>query len=273
MQETVRVALMQVKPYPEMDNPRNVGHAIRLLEQCRGKNVDIACLPECFPWAGEDTLADMARKLRCYIAAGLVENIGDKQFNTVALFDRSGLIIGRQRKVNLGTIDRRHFGFSPGESAFSVVETDFARIGLLVGIDFWGQPEGARALTDKGADLIINQSIFQLLRRHWKHGTLVRSFDNFVPVVGVNAADFNCRVDGRIYRHLGGGSMIIQPPRLVSDHDFRLWLRSLDSLDGWVTVELDEREQVHFGEVDLGTTRRFRAEFWRHFGIIRHRVE
>jgi hypothetical protein len=67
--------------------------------------------------------------------------------------------------------------------------------------------------------------------------------------------------------------MITQPPRLLSEHDFRLWLRSLDSLETWVTVELDEREQVFFGEVHLATTRRFRNEFWRHLGIRSHRVD
>ncbi len=273
MKDSVRVALVQVKPYPELDNPRNVGHAIRLLEQCQGEDVDVACLPEYFPWAGEEILADMARKLRCYIVAGLVESAGDRLFNTATLFDRKGRIVGRQRKVNLRSIDCHHFGFAPGDSILKVFDTDFGRIGLLVGIDFWGQPEGARTLTDNGADLIINQSIFPILRAHWKHGGLVRSFDNFIPIVGVNTADFNCRVAGRVYRHQGGHSMIIQPPRLVSEQDFRLWLQSLDSLDGWVTVVLDEREQVDFGEVDLGTTRKFRTEFWRHLGIRRHRVD
>jgi predicted amidohydrolase len=178
MKETARVALVQVKPYPELDNPRNVGHAIRLLEQCRGRNVDVVCLPEYFPWAGEEILADMAKKLCCYIVAGLVENLGEKRFNTATLFDRGGRMVGRQPKVNLGSIDRRHFGFAPGESTFRVFDTDFARIGLPVGIDFWGQPEGARTLTDKGAELIINQSLFPILRGHWKHASLVRSFDN-----------------------------------------------------------------------------------------------
>ena len=63
MGDVVRVALMQMKPYPELDDPRNVGHAIRLLEQCRGKGVDVACLPEYFPWSGEEALAEMARKV------------------------------------------------------------------------------------------------------------------------------------------------------------------------------------------------------------------
>ena len=185
----------------------------------------------------------------------------------------NGRIIGRQRKFELGSIDRRHFEFTPGDGTFKVFNTDFACIGLPVGVDFWGQPEGARTLTDKGADLIINQSIFPILRGHWKQSGLVRSFDNFIPVVGINTADFNCRVEGRVYRHQGGGSMIIQPPILASEHDFRLWLRSLDNLEGWVTVELDRREQVQIGKVDIKTTKRFRTEFWRHLGIRRHRVE
>jgi hypothetical protein len=46
----------------------------------------------------------------------------------------------------------------------------------------------------------------------------------------------------------------------------------LDSLQGWVKVELDEREQVYFSEVDLGTTRKFRTELWQRLGIQRDRI-
>ncbi|MEE9122072.1 MAG: carbon-nitrogen hydrolase family protein [Syntrophobacteria bacterium] len=272
MKDTVRVALIQGKPYPELDNPRNVGHAIRLLEKCRGKDVDLACLPEYFPWAGDEILADMAKKLRCYIVAGLVEEVGDNRFNTATLFDRSGTIVGRQRKANLSTMERRHLGIVPGDSTYKVFDTEFGKIGLPVSLDFWGQPGAARMLTDNGADLIINQSIFPILKAHWKQSALVRAFDNFIPVVGINTAGFNSRVGGRVYRHHGGNSIIIQPPRLVSRDDFTLWLRSLDSLEGWVKVELDEREQVYFGEVDLGTTRKFRTELWHRLGIQRDRI-
>lgn len=273
MKESVRIALVQGKPYPELDDPRNVGHAIKLLEQCRGKDLDLACLPEYFPWAGEEILADMARKLRCFLVAGLVEMVGNKWFNTATLFDRRGRIAGRQRKVNLGSMERRHFKVVPGDGTFRVFDTDFGRLGLAVCIDFWGQPEAARTLTDQGAELIVNQGIFPILKGHWKYGALVRAFDNFVPVVGINAANFNSRIGGRVYHFHGGGSMIIQPPRLVHEDDFRVWMRSLDSLQGWITVELDQREQVYFGEVDLGTTRRFRSNLWQRFGFRRHRVE
>lgn len=273
MKDTVQVAIIQGKPYAELDDPRNVGHALRLLEQCRGKDLDVACLPEYFPWTGEEILADTARKLRCYLVAGLVEDLGNKKFNTATLFDRQGSVVGRQRKASPGTMERRHFGITSGGNTFKVFNTDFGKVGLPISIDFWGQPEAARMLTDKGAELIINQSIFPILRDHWKQGALVRAFDNFVPVVGINTADFNWRVQGRVYRHYGGKSIIIQPPKLVSDDDFRLWLRNLDSLEGWVKVELDGREQVYFGEIDLSTTRKYRIELWRRLGIQRSRTD
>jgi predicted amidohydrolase len=272
MKDTVRVALIQGKPYAQLDDPRNVGHAIRLLEKCRGKDLDLACLPEFFPWTGEEILAEVARDLHCYIVAGLVEESADKKFGTATLFDRKGLIVGRQRKASPGAMEQRYFGISPGDDAFKVFGTDFGKIGLPVSIDFWGQPEAARMLTDKGAELIINQSIFPILQDHWKEAALVRAFDNFIPVVGINAVSFNWRVKGRVYRHFGGKSIIIQPPQLASRDDFEIWLRGLGSLESWVKVELDDREQVYMGGVDLGISRKYRSEFWRGLGIRRSRT-
>ena len=135
MKDTVRVALIQGKPYPELDDPRNVGHAITLLEKCHGKDVDVACLPEYFPWGGEEILADMASRLRCYIVAGLVEDMGNKRFNTATLFDRNGRIVGRQRKVHTGTMERRHFGVAPGNTIWKVFKSDFGKIGFPVAIN------------------------------------------------------------------------------------------------------------------------------------------
>lgn len=273
MKDNVRIALIQGKPYPELDDPRNVGHALTLLEKCRGEDVDLACLPEYFPWGGEEILADMAKRLRCYIVAGLVEDLGNKRFNTATLFDRGGRIVGRQHKVHTNAMERRHFGVMPGKSNWKVFKTDFGTVGFPIALDLWGQPEAAKMLADKGAHLMVNLSIFPMLRDHWKQSALVRAFDNFVPVVGINTVDFNCRVQGRAYRYHGGGSMIIQPPKLVKKDDLSLWLRSLHSLDKWVTVELDKREQVYIGEVDLGTCRRFRTEIWTQLGIRRHHLE
>jgi predicted amidohydrolase len=269
MKDNIRVAIVQPKPYPQFDDPRNVGHALLLLEKCRGEALDAICFPEYFPYHGEQELAGAAREYQAYIIAGLVEQEGERRFNTATLFDRSGHILGRQRKRNVGVMERNQLGISAGDGVFRTFATDFGKIGIPVCVDFWGQPEAAKQLVDQGADIIFNIGIFPILRGHWKMGAMVRAFDNFMPVVGVNTADYNALAqDKRIHQH-GGHSLVMQPPKMLDKEDFRRWFRSLDNLEDWITVELEELEQVCIAEVNLSTARRFRREFWNRFGFQR----
>jgi predicted amidohydrolase len=269
MKDNIRVAIVQPKPFPAFDDPRNLGHALLLLEKCQGEKLDVICLPEYFPYHGEEELAAAAERCNAHIIAGLVEREGDRLYNTAALFDRSGHLLGRQRKRNVGAMERNQLGISPGDGVFRAFPTDFGKIGMPVCIDYWGQPEAAKQVTDQGADIIFNIGIFPVLRGHWKTGALVRAFDNFIPVVGVNTADYNSLAQGkRIHQH-GGHSLVIQPPKLLDKEDFRRWFRSLDRIDDWVTTELDELEQMCVVQINLSTVRRFRREFWNRFGFQR----
>ena len=269
MKDAIRVAMIQPKPYPSFDDPRNLGHALMLLEKCRGEKADVVCFPEYFPYQGEKELGLAARKLNAYLVAGLVEADGERLYNTATLFDRSGRVFGRQRKRNLGVLEREHLGISPGDGVYRAFTTDFGKIGMPVCIDFWGQPEAGRQLADQEVDLVVNISIFPLLRGHWKHGALVRAFDNFVQVVGVNTADYNALINGRRIHQHGGQSFAIQLPRILDREDFRRWFKGLDSVEDWVRLELDQLEQIHFLEMDLRTARRFRRDFLGSFGIQR----
>jgi len=125
----------------------------------------------------------VARSLKCYLVAGLLEVAGGKRFNTATLFDRRGRLVGRQRQVTVGAAERQHLAIAPGEASYRAFDTDFGRVGLPVGIDFWGQPDATRAITEQGADLVINSSIFPILLGHWKSAALTRALENFVPVV------------------------------------------------------------------------------------------
>lgn len=269
MKDNIRFAIMQPKPYPSLDDPRNLGHALQLLERCRGETLDIICFPEYFPYQGERELASAARQHKAYILAGLVDVDGDRVYNTATLFDRAGRLVGRQRKRNLGVLETERLGMVPGDGVFLPFVTDFGKVGIPVCIDFWGQPEAGKQLVDAGAEIIFNISIFPILRNHWKTGALVRAFDNFVPVIGVNTADYNALFQGKRVHHHGGGSFVIQPPRMLDMDDFRRWIRGVNDVEDWVQVELDELEQVYFGEVNLSTARRFRKELWRRFGLSR----
>ncbi len=269
MKDRIRVAIIQPKPYPSFDDPRNLGHALTLLDKCRGEELDVVCFPEYFPYQGEKELGMAARQLNCYLVAGLVEAEGDKLYNTATLFDRSGRLFGRQRKCCLGSLERDQLGISAGAGVFRAFTTDFGKIGIPVCIDFWGQPEAGRQLADQGVDIVFNPAIFPLLRGHWKYGALVRAFDNFMPVVGVNTADYNALIHGRRIHQQGGKSFVIQLPRILDREDFRRWLKSLDHVQDWVRMELDQLEQMQLVEVDLRTARRFRREFLGRFGIQR----
>ncbi|MGV8074926.1 MAG: carbon-nitrogen hydrolase family protein [Syntrophobacteraceae bacterium] len=269
MKDKIRVAIVQPKPYPSCDDPRNIGHALLLLEKCRGEELDIICFPELFPYLGEEELGAAAQRHETYILAGLVESEGEKLYNTATLFDRSGAIVGRQRKRNVTSRERSLLGISPGDGVYHAYATDFGKIGISVGIDFWGQPEAGNQLCGQGAEIAFNICMFPHLRDHWKTGAIVRSFDNFVPVVGVNTVSYNAMFqEKRVHQH-GGGSFVISPPKIIDKENFRRWLKSLDSCQSWLQIELDDLELVQIANIDLGTTRRYKRELWNHFGIQR----
>ena len=267
MQDTIRVALIQPKPYPSLDDPRNIGHAMQLLEHCRGERLDVICFPEYFPYQGERELAGAARQHKAYIIAGLVEAEGEKLYNTATLFDRAGRLLGRQHKRNVSVLEREQLGISAGDGVFRAFATDFGKIGIPVCIDFWGQPEAGKQLAEQGVDVVFNISLFPVLRGHWKVGVLTRAFDNFFAVAGVNTADYNALFGEKRIHHHGGGSFVIYPPKMLDKQDFRRWIKSLNDIEDWVRVKLDGLEQVHFVEIHLGTVRRFREDFRNRFGF------
>lgn len=269
MKDVIRVAIIQPKPYPSFDDPRNIGHALQLMEGCQGEDVDLICFPEYFPFLGEREIGAAARKYKSYIIAGMVEEEGGVRFNTATLFSPAGRIVGRQRKFNIGTLEREKLGISPGDGVFRAFSTDFGKIGMPVCIDMWGQPEAARQLVDQGADVLFNICVFPILRGHWRTGALVRAFDNFIPIVGVNTADYNAQFGDKRVHQFGGGSFIMHPPRMLDKDDFQRWARGLNDLVNWVQVELDELEQVSIGEVNLVTPRRLRSVFFNRFGFRR----
>lgn len=261
-----RIVIIQPCPDSRLDSRENLTRALKLLDRCRDHNADLICFPEYFPFWGEEELAREARRLQAYIVAGLMERAGSTHYNTATLFDRQGNLQGRQRKRNLGNLERRGFDVAPGDG-WQVMDTDMGRIGMPVCIDFWGQPDAARELAAQGADLIVNPSIFPILRGHWQIAALVRAFDYYLPVVGVNTADFEAEIAGRRYPMQGGGSFTIQPlvPRDKKDlsHRVGIW----DDLHDWVVSKGGSTETILACDLDLAGPRHWRPILFQRFGI------
>jgi len=263
-----KIILIQPLPAPRLDSRENLVRALALLEGCQGEEADLICFPEYFPFSGEEELASAAARLQSYIVAGLVEETGGHRYNTATLFDRGGRMLGRQRKHNLGNLERRGFQVSPGEN-WPFWDTDFGRLGCAVCIDFWGQPEAARHLAAQEADLIVNPTIFPILRGHWHVGALTRAFDYYVPVVGVNTAAAVVEIGGRHYSLQGGGSFAIQPPAPADKADLARQVRDWDGLGEWLVLRGGETEAVLSVNLDLDGPRRWRPVIRQRFGIRR----
>jgi predicted amidohydrolase len=264
----IKVLLIQPRPVPRLESPENLALALKLLARCRGQGAHLICFPEYFPFSGEHELARAARQLKAYLVAGLVEEEGGKRYNTATLFDPRGHLVGRQRKVTLGALERRGYGVVPGEG-WQPLNTDLGRLGLPVCIDFWGAPEAARQLSAQGVDLIVNPSIFPILRGHWLRGALVRAFEYYLPVAGVNSAQFVAEVAGRHYPMQGGRSFALQPPAPKNDVDMARLVRSWDDLDDWLLLQGGEGEEILSILLDLAGPRHWRPLVWQRFGFRR----
>jgi predicted amidohydrolase len=263
-----KIILIQALPAPRLDSRENLVRALALLEGCQGEAADLICFPEYFPFFGEEELARAAARLQAYIIAGLVEETGGHRYNTATLFDRGGRMLGRQRKHNLGNLERRGFQVNPGEN-WPTWDTDFGRLGIPVCIDFWGQPEAARHLAVQEVDLIVNPAIFPILRGHWHRGALTRAFDYYVPVVGVNTAAAVVEIAGRHYPLQGGGSFAIQPPAPTDKTQLARLVRDWDGLEEWLVLRGGETEARLSVNLDLDGPRHWRPAIRQRFGIRR----
>jgi predicted amidohydrolase len=86
-----------------------------------------------------------------WLVVGFVEESAGKLYNSAAVFDRTGAVVGIARKSFLWDCDNRWF--SPADK-LSVFDTEFGRMGVLICADARA-PEIAATLAAKGAQFMI----------------------------------------------------------------------------------------------------------------------
>ncbi len=164
----VRLAAVKHRPPAGSETDKNLQGFARCIEQAAAQKADIVCLPEAITMVGTgksylecaepipgpttEFLGKLAHTHRMYIVAGILERDGEIVYNTAALLDRAGGIVGKYRKVCLPR-EEIEGGVSPGEE-FPVFDTDFGRIGIMICWDV-AFPEPARQLMLQGAEAIF----------------------------------------------------------------------------------------------------------------------
>ena len=164
----VRIATVRHRPERTAGAAASVASFCRLLESAAAERPDLVCLPEGITVIGTGksyvevaepipgpttaTLGEVARRLHCYLVAGLYERVGTTVYNSSVLIDRAGQLVGTYRKTHLPNEEFTH-GITPGDS-YPVFATDFGTVGMMICWDVQF-PEPARALAAKGAEIIL----------------------------------------------------------------------------------------------------------------------
>jgi N-carbamoylputrescine amidase len=150
----------------------------------------------------------LAAELQVYIPTSFFERDGQHYYNSLAMIDDAGVIMGVYRKSHIpdGPGYSEKFYFRPGNTGFKVWDTKYGRIGVGICWDQW-YPETARALMLMGADILLFPTAIGDepeaedldTSRLWRRAMVGHAVSNVVPVVASNR--IGREGDQRFYGH------------------------------------------------------------------------
>ncbi len=200
--KTIKIALIQMRVAE--DKTANLEKAGKMVSQAARQGAEIIVLPEMFTtpyrndffplyaevcpghttslmeqWASENKI--------CLIGGSIPEKENGKIFNSCFVFDQTGKMIGRHRKMHLFDIDVKggirfmeSETLSPGGTV-TVCDTPFGKIGVAICFDM-RFPELMRLMVDAGAQMIFIPAAFNMTTGpvHWHVTARMRAVDNQV---------------------------------------------------------------------------------------------
>ena len=138
----------------------------------------------------------VSRELGVVLPISFFERAGPAYFNSVAVLDADGALLGVYRKSHIpngpGYQEKNYF--SPGDTGFRVWSTRFARIGVGICWDQWF-PEAARAMVLGGAELLFYPTAIGSepppappvdSRAHWQRTQQGHAAANLTPLIAAN---------------------------------------------------------------------------------------
>lgn len=208
------VAALQLGFTEDMaENIRNVSELVR---EAAGRGARVVLPPELFEgpyfcrvedeslFARARPVADhpavkamqaLAAELAIYIPTSFFEADGPHHYNSLAMIDPNGAIMGVYRKSHIpdGPGYEEKFYFRPGNTGFKVWPTPDGTIGAGICWDQW-YPETARSLTLMGAEVLFYPTAIGSephdpdldTSRLWRRAMIGHAVSNVVPVVAAN---------------------------------------------------------------------------------------
>ncbi len=137
----------------------------------------------------------LAAELNVYIPTSFFEAEGHHHYNSLAMIDDGGKVMGVYRKSHIpdGPGYSEKFYFRPGNTGFKTYKTPHGTLGPGVCWDQW-YPETARALMLQGAEILLFPTAIGTephdptldTSRMWRRAMIGHAVSNVVPVVASN---------------------------------------------------------------------------------------
>lgn len=254
----VSVAATQMTCSPNRDE--NMEVADKLVREAASKGAQVILLQELFETlyfcqtqnpeffslaaAVEDNPAVrhfsvLAKQLGVVLPISFFEKKNQVYYNTVAVIDADGSLLGIYRKTHIpdGPGYQEKFYFNPGDTGFRVWETGYATIGVGICWDQWF-PEAARSMALMGADILFYPTAIGSEPRnpgydskdHWQVCMQGHSAANMVTVVASNRT-------GR--EAIDGSSISFYGSSFITDNKGQILNQMDRTANGVIVAEID----------------------------------
>ena len=199
------------------DTNANIAKAMALVRAAAAKGANVVLLQELFatPYFCQDQspdyfklaaplegnplvaeMADLAKSLNVVLPISFFEKAGHAHFNSLAMIDADGTVLGVYRKshIPVGPGYHEKYYFTPGDTGFKVWRTRFGILGAGVCWDQWF-PEAARAMALMGAEALLYPTAIGSepppappidSRDHWRRVMQGHAAANCMPLIAAN---------------------------------------------------------------------------------------
>ena len=198
------------------DRRQNLASAERLVREAARRGANVVLVQELFetPYFCKDhdprhfdlalpieenpavrRFRELAAELELVLPVSVFERAGHVYYNSVAIVDADGRVLGTYRKTHIPESPGYHekFYFSPGDTGFKVWTTRYGRIGVGICWDQWF-PETARAMALMGAEMLLFPTAIGSepqdptldSRDHWQRTMQGHAAANVMPLVASN---------------------------------------------------------------------------------------
>lgn len=181
---------------------------------------------------------EVAKELDVVIPVSFFERAGNAAFNSIAIIDADGTVLGKYRKTHIpdGMPYAEKFFFTPGDTGFKVWKTKYATIGVGICWDQWF-PEAARCMALLGAEILFyptaigSEPVLQTdSKPHWQRCMQGHAAANIMPVVASNRIGHEVQKDSEMTFY-GSSFIADETGGLVAEAD--------RETEGVITAEFD----------------------------------